>query len=112
MARRSSMRRLRYSVARSLDGFIAGPNGECDWIIMEPTVDFAAFFKEFDTVLMGRRTFEVARQRSGGTMPGMQTIVFSRTLRASDHPGVTIAANAAETVSALKTKPERTSGFL
>lgn len=42
-------RRLRYQVAVSLDGFIAGPNGEYDWIVMDPAIDFAALFKEFDT---------------------------------------------------------------
>ena len=31
------MRRVRYVVAMSLDGYIAGPNGEVDWIIMDPT---------------------------------------------------------------------------
>lgn len=30
------MRQLRYSVAMSLDGYIAGPNGEVDWIVMDP----------------------------------------------------------------------------
>jgi len=35
-------RRVRYSVAVSLDGFIAGPKGEYDWIIMDPAFDFAA----------------------------------------------------------------------
>ena len=36
------MRLVKYSVAASLDGFIAGPNGEYDWIIMDPAIDFAA----------------------------------------------------------------------
>lgn len=36
----------------SLDGFIAGPNGEPDWIIMDPDIDFAAIFAEFDTLLI------------------------------------------------------------
>lgn len=52
-------RRLRYGVAVSLDGFIAGPNGEHDWIVMDPSIDFAAMFREFDTAVMGRRTYEV-----------------------------------------------------
>jgi len=33
-------KRLRYQVAVSLDGFIAGPNGEYDWIVMDPSIDF------------------------------------------------------------------------
>jgi hypothetical protein len=36
------MRRIRYSVAPSLDGFIAGPNEQVDWIPHDPEVDFAA----------------------------------------------------------------------
>ncbi len=104
-ARGTGTRRLRYSVAMSLDGFIAGPKGEFDWIVMDPTFDFAALFKEFDTLLMGRRTFDLVRQSSAKTMAGMQTVVFSRTLSPSDHPNVTVSANLAETVSALKAKP-------
>ena len=41
------MRRVRYSVAVSLDGFIAGPKGEYDWIISDPEIDFRALFAQF-----------------------------------------------------------------
>jgi dihydrofolate reductase len=99
------MRRLRFSVATSLDGFIAGPNGEYDWIIADREMDFTALYKQFDTALMGRRTFEMALQGPGATMPGMQTIVCSRTLRQQDHPDVTIVADAAATAKALQGKP-------
>jgi dihydrofolate reductase len=99
-------RRVRYSVAVSLDGFIAGPKGEFDWIIMDPAFDFGAVFKQFDTFLMGRRTFEVTRQGGGGgMMAGTQTIVFSRTLRQSDYPKVVITSEVTKTISALKKKP-------
>jgi dihydrofolate reductase len=98
-------RRVRYSVAMSLDGFIAGANGEFDWIIMDPAFDFAALFKQFDTFLLGRRTFEIMRKGPAKTMKGTQTVVFSRTLKPGDHPGVTITAELVETVSALKAKP-------
>jgi dihydrofolate reductase len=97
------MRQVRYSVAASLDGYIAGPNGEADWIVMDPTIDFAAIFNQFDTFLIGRRTFEPMARAQHGSTPGMKTFVFSRTLRQEDYPKVTVVAdNAAETVSALK----------
>lgn len=54
------MRRVRLSVAMSLDGFIAGPRGESDWIVMDPDIDFRDLFQQFDTILMGRKTYEAA----------------------------------------------------
>ncbi len=99
------MRRVRYSVAMSLDGYIAGPNGEYDWIIMDPDIDFGAIFKEFDTLLMGRKTYETTRQQGGGGMPGIQSYVFSRTLRQRDCPGVIVSDQPEVTVRELKARP-------
>lgn len=98
------MRRVRYSVAMSLDAYISGPNNEHDWIIMDPTIDFSAIFSQFDTLLMGRRTFEISMSSGqGGGMPGMSVYVFSRSLNAKDFPDVTIVADdAAEIVAELK----------
>ena len=84
------MRKIRYSVAMSLDGFIAGPNGESDWIIMDPEIDFAALFSQFDTFLIGRRTFEAMAREGRAEMPGMRTIVFSNTLEGHNYPGITV----------------------
>lgn len=102
-------RRLRYHVAVSLDGFIAGPNGEYDWIVMDPAVDFAALFKEFDTAVMGRKTYDVLTAQGGdGAMPGLDIIVFTRTLRAATSPGVRIVNDdPREVVAALKAEPGR-----
>jgi dihydrofolate reductase len=102
------MRRIRYQVAMSLDGYVAGPNGEADWIIMDPDIDFRAIYARFDAALIGRRTFEgMARgKKKAGAMPGMKTFVFSRTLRQRDYPKVTIVAeNAEETLAALRAEP-------
>ena len=102
-------RRLRYGVAMSLDGFIAGPNGEYDWIVMDPAIDFATLFKEFDTAVMGRKTYQVLTAQGGdGAMPGLEVLVFSRTLPAATHPGVRILNDdPREVVAALKAKPGR-----
>jgi len=101
------MRRVRYSVAATLDGFIADPNGGYDWIIMDETIDFAAIFGEFDTFVMGRKTWEVTAQTDFVEMfAGKDVMVFSRTLKTPPHPGVTIvAASPAETVRELKGRP-------
>ena len=89
------MRRIRYCVASSLDGYIAGPAGEFDWIVMDPDIDFEGLFAQFDTFLMGRRTYETMPQ-GGASGKGTRTFVFSRTLRQEDHPGVTIVSDDAE----------------
>jgi len=102
-------RRLRYQVAMSLDGFIAGPNGEHDWIVMDPAIDFSALFGEFDTVVMGRKTYEVVTAQGGhGAMPGLDVVVFSRTLPAATYPGVRIVGgDPRDVVTVLKAKPGR-----
>jgi dihydrofolate reductase len=101
------MRHLRYGVAMSLDGYIAGPRGESDWIIHDPEIDFNEIFSRFDTLLIGRRTFEAMLEMGGGggTMPGVKSFVISRTMRQADHPDVTIARDAEALVTDLKAEP-------
>lgn len=100
-------RRLRYQVAVSLDGFIAGKDGDYDWIIMDPAIDFAALFADFDTAVMGRKTYEVVtRDGHMGMMGGMQCVVFSRTLPPAGPAGLRITADdPAEVVRQLKAQP-------
>jgi dihydrofolate reductase len=75
------MRRILYRVAASLDGFIAGPQGEIDWITSDPTVDFAALYANVDTVLLGRRTYELTLQPGAPPWPkDWRVYVCSRTL--------------------------------
>jgi dihydrofolate reductase len=98
-------RRVRYSVAMSLDGYIAGPNGEFDWIVMDPDMDFGAVFKEFDTLLIGRKTYEMMRSQSGPEMPGVKSFVISRTLQQKDCAGVTVARDPVEVIESLRKQP-------
>lgn len=97
------MRRVLYSVAMSLDGYIARPNGDFDWIPSDSSIDWNVFMNRFDTVLMGRNTYEITSRQAGGGMPNMQVYVFSRTLPAADSTNITIAAeDAAGVVEDLK----------
>ncbi|MFY9855955.1 MAG: dihydrofolate reductase family protein [Terracidiphilus sp.] len=101
------MRRLRYGVAMSLDGFIAGPSGEYDWIVSDPEIDFAAMFAEYDILLMGRRTYEVASAKGKSWDSfGQLWIVVSRTMKSEDHRGITILSTGVpEAVAAMKREP-------
>ena len=99
------MRKIVYSVASSLDGFIAGPKGEMDWIVMDPDVDFEEGFQRFDTLLVGRKTFEPMAAAGRTSMPGMRTIVFSRSRRQDDFPDVTVANDAEKALLSLREEP-------
>lgn len=90
-------------MAASLDGYIADANGGHDWIIMDPSIDFGAFLSAFDTVLLGRGTYEASKGMGGGGMPGIQSIVCSRTL--SEAGGATVERDAAAAVRRLRTEP-------
>jgi len=101
------MRLVRFGGAMSLDGFIAGPKGEYDWIVMDPEIDFAGIMSQFDTFLIGRKTFDAMKGmgNAGKSSKGITNIVFSRTLKPSDYPKVRIEADAERVVRELKAKP-------
>ena len=106
------MRRLRYQVAASLDGFIAAEDGSYDWIPMDPAIDFGALFAQFDTLIMGRKTFETMLAYEGGVneqgVYGKETYVFSTTLDPAAHPNVhVVRGDAAALISRLREAPNR-----
>lgn len=96
------MRQLRYSVAASLDGYIAGPNGEFDWIVVDPEIDFAAMYAGFSGLVMGRASYDVFVATGGAVGPALPTYVYSRTLPEGERDGVTIVRDAVTHVRALK----------
>ena len=104
------MRKVRYQVAMSLDGFIADHQDGYGWIPEEPGFDFSALFAQFDTVLMGRRTYEAvpAQLASLQGLQGLQVIVFSRSLNQAEHPGVRIVRTGpGDVIRELRSRPGR-----
>ncbi len=115
------MRKVKYLVANSLDGFIARADGAVDWLLMDNTdYGMTAFFSSIDAVLLGRKTYEFAlshsprpkrksktqKAKSGrASETGMKSYVFSRTLkRAPDDGAIIVSENAGEFVRNLKSQ--------
>ena len=99
------MRKVTFGGANSLDNFIARKNDEVDWVRWNKEVEAISreFWQTIDTVVMGRKTYEVAVKLGSGAYPGMKNYVFSRTLKNSSNPRVEIVSeDVADFVRRLK----------
>lgn len=85
------MRKVILNVAVSLDGYIAGPNGEYDWCYTDQDYGMKEFFKRIDALFMGRKSYET----TGGSqfLPKINQYVFSRTLESAEDGIVLISDN-------------------
>jgi dihydrofolate reductase len=79
----------------SLDGFIADVDDGMEWMTGDPGYDSKPFFASIDSVLVGRRSYEVMLKHGSRTYPGLRTYVFSRTLNPADYPEVTVVGDGA-----------------
>src|SRR5262245_36530383 len=79
-----AMRRVRYGVGMSLDGFIADVDYATGWMTGDPAYDSKPFLESVDTALVGRRSYEVMLRHGVRAYPGLPTYVFSRTLKAAE----------------------------
>jgi dihydrofolate reductase len=96
------MRTVTYGAACTLDGFIAGSAGELDWLHGSADVNriMRDYWKSIDTILMGRKSWDVAVKMGGGGGGGstkMRTYIFSRTLTSIDVKGVELVRDDAAT---------------
>lgn len=101
------MRKVTFGGATSLDNFLARSDHAVDWLLWskEASAVMTEYWSTIDTVLMGRKTYEVAmgRSKKGGSYSSMRTYVFSRTLTRVKNKSVTlVATDAAEFVRELK----------
>ncbi|MCM3086837.1 dihydrofolate reductase family protein [Bhargavaea ginsengi] len=110
-------RRVLLDLAVSLDGFIEGKNGETDWCIMEPDMSFDEFLDGIDTILYGRKSYDMwgqyvpeegASEEEHGfweRIHSKEKIVFSRTAQGDD--AVYVHEDIPGTVAKLKAQPGR-----
>ena len=101
------MRKVIFLGANSLDNFIARKDDSFDWLLSnkEVTQIMESFWKNIDTVVMGRRTYEVGARMGSVAYPGTTTYVFSRTIKQSSDKALTfVSEDAASFVRRLKSE--------
>ena len=101
------MRKIIFGGANSLDNYFARKDDSVDWLMWSDEVQalIADYWKNIDTVLIGRKTYEVALRGGGYTDFGAKTYLFSRTMTESHNKNVEIVSeNTVEFVRDLKNR--------
>ncbi|WP_240421164.1 dihydrofolate reductase family protein [Paenibacillus periandrae] len=110
-------RRIILDLAVTLDGFIEGKNGEVDWCIMDSELGFNNFLNQIDTILYGRKSYDLWGQFTPGIehtdsekefwelVHSKEKYVFSRTQMGTDNKAIFINERILEEVNELKNKP-------
>ena len=86
------MRKIVLNLAVSLDGFVAGPNGEYDWCFTDADYGMTDFLRSVDATLMGGKTYRLLLQY-GPPYPEFTNYVFSRTEKESPYLNVQFVAD-------------------
>lgn len=117
MSSNVKQRRIILDLAITLDGFIEGKNGEVDWCIMDTDMGFTNFLNEIDTILYGRKSYDlwgqyIPQDEDSDTekeiwklVHSKEKYVFSRTHIGTDNQVIFINENILEEVNKLKNKP-------
>ncbi|HVE60630.1 MAG TPA: dihydrofolate reductase family protein [Chitinophagaceae bacterium] len=96
------MRKIVAGFAISLDGYIAGPDNEYDWIIIDKEIDFAVQMKRFDTYFIGRKTYELSKAMGGNPFGKSKVYIFSNTLTEVEKTYQLINGDVKEVVNGIK----------
>jgi dihydrofolate reductase len=116
MSNNQRQRKIILDLAVTLDGFIEGKNGEIDWCIMDPEMEFDKFLNNIDTIFYGRKSYDLWGQFTPETMNNAERemmdlvhskekYVFSKTKKGTDNKATFINDNIPEEVAKLKNKP-------
>ena len=104
------MRKVTFGGANSLDNYFARPDHAVDWLMWsdEAAAVMADYWKTIDTILWGRKTYEIALKQTKGKAnpyPGIKSYVFSRTLKTTADDSVELVSeDAAAFVKNLKSE--------
>lgn len=113
----AKQRRIILDLAVTLDSFIEGENGEVDWCIMDPDMEFTSFLNQIDTILYGRKSYDLwgqympkvndsdSEKEIWEMIHSKEKYVFSRTKREANNEVMFINENIAEEVNKLKNEP-------
>ena len=66
-------------IATSLDGYIAGPNDELDWLFTDQDYGYGKFFDSIDTIVMGRRSYDISKSLGEWPYVGKTCYVLTHT---------------------------------
>ena len=79
---------VRVFLACSLDGFLAGPEDELDWLPTDAGIEdtFTPFLASIGALAMGRRTFDVVRAMPGSWPYGARPMVIATRRPLDDAP--------------------------
>ena len=117
MSNKVSGRKIKLDLAVSLDGFIEGKDGEIDWCIMDDEMDFIQFLNQIDTILYGRKSYELWGQFTPDdesskvekelweAVHSKNKYVFSRTQKGNDQNVIFVNDQIHKEVKQLKSKP-------
>ncbi|WP_404333198.1 dihydrofolate reductase family protein [Mesobacillus maritimus] len=117
MSEKVRPRRIILDLAVTLDGFIEGENGEIDWCIMDAEMDFIDFLNQIDTILYGRKSYDLwgqftpkiddsdTEKEMWKIVHSKEKYVFSKQQKGTDHKAIFINDHISEEVQKLKNKP-------
>ncbi|WP_226087685.1 dihydrofolate reductase family protein [Mesobacillus sp. S13] len=110
-------RRILLDLAVTLDGFIEGPKEEVDWCIMDPDMDFKNFLQQIDTILYGRKSYDLwgkykpdsdvsdTENEIWELVHSKEKYVFSRTQNRPENNVTFISENIENEITKLKNMP-------